>query len=160
MDAISRYLNLYYFLFSAKFLTRPEIVAKYLPEFLDWSLQIITKESKDMSDDICKMGALKSVAAIYKHGKREDLLKYAPTVQKIVQDSKLDKHENVVIQKLGVKLMQRLGLTFLKVHKKIQNILKIKKLGFWVVFFLIILVRNMNNFGLNGLYSDDSILLI
>ena len=147
-------------MFSAKFLTRPEIVAKYLPEFLDWSLQIITKESKDMSDDICKMGALKSVAAIYKHGKREDLLKYAPTVQKIVQDSKLDKHENVVIQKLGVKLMQRLGLTFLKVHKKIQNILKIKKLGFWVVFFLIILVRNMNNFGLNGLYSDDSILLI
>ena len=147
-------------MFSAKFLTRPEIVATYLPEFLDWSLQIITKESKDMSDDICKMGALKSVAAIYKHGKREDLLKYAPTVQKIVQDSKLDKHENVVIQKLGVKLMQRLGLTFLKVHKKIQNILKIKKLGFWVVFFLIILVRNMNNFGLNGLYSDDSILLI
>ena len=64
------------------------------------------------------MGALKSVAAIYKHGKREDLLKYAPTVLKIVQDSKLDKHENVVIQKLGVKLMQRLGLTFLKVNKK------------------------------------------
>ena len=105
-------------MFSAKFLTRPEIVAKYLPEFLDWSLQIITKESKDRSDDVCKMGALKSVAAIYKHGKREDLLKYAPTVLKIVQDSKLDKHENVVIQKLGVKLMQRLGLTFLKVHKK------------------------------------------
>ena len=65
------------------------------------------------------MGALKSVAAIYKHGKCENLLKYAPTVLKIVQDSKLDKHENVVIQKLGVKLMQRLGLTFLKVHKKV-----------------------------------------
>ena len=55
--------------------------------------------------------------AYLEHGKREDLLKYAPTVLKIVQDSKLDKHENVVIQKLGVKLMQRLGLTFLKVHK-------------------------------------------
>ena len=110
-------------MFPAKFLTRPEIVAKYLPEFLDWSLQIITKESKDRSDDICKMGALKSVAAIYKHGKREDLLKYAPTVLKIVQDSKLDKHENVVIQKLGVKLMQRLGLTFLKVNKKFLSTL-------------------------------------
>ena len=100
---------------SAKFLTRPEIVAKYLPEYLDWSLQIVMKESQDRSDDISKMGALKSVAAIYKHGKREDLLKYAPTVLKVVQDAKLDKNQNVVIQKLGVKMMQRLGLTFLKV---------------------------------------------
>ena len=32
---------------------------------------------------------------------------------------------------------------------------KIKKLGIWVAF-LMILVRNMNSFGLNGLYRDDS----
>ena len=102
--------------FPAKYLTRPEIVTKYLPEFLDWALQIISKESKDRSDDICKMGALKSVAAIYKHGKREDLLKYAPTILKIVQESELHKNQNVVIQKMGVKMMQRLGLTFLKVN--------------------------------------------
>ena len=60
------------------------------------------------------MGALKSVAYIYKHGKREDLLPYASTVLKVVQDAKLEKHMNVVIQKLGVKMVQRLGLTFLK----------------------------------------------
>ena len=46
--------------------------------------------------------------------KREDLLKHARTVLKIVQDSKLNENTNVVIQKLAVKLMQRLGLTFLK----------------------------------------------
>ena len=72
---------------SAKYLTRPEIVSKYLPEFLDWALQIITKKSTDRMDDVTKMGALKSVAAIYKYGKREDLLKYASTVLKTIQVS-------------------------------------------------------------------------
>ena len=70
------------------------------------------------------MGALKSVAAIYKHGKREDLLKYAPTVLKIVQESELHKNQNVVIQKMGVKMMQRLGLTFLKVKIHTCSFLK------------------------------------
>ena len=99
---------------SAKFLTRPEIVAKFLPEFLDWALLIVTKKSSDRTDDVIKTGALKSIAAIYKHGKREDLLQYAPTILKSIQDAKLDENKNVVIQKLGVKLIQRLGLTFLK----------------------------------------------
>ena len=99
---------------ASKFLTRPEIVTKLMPEFLDWSMQIIVNKGKDRIDDIAKMGALKSVAYIYKHGKREDLLKYASTVLKVIQEAKLEKHANVVIQKLGVKLVQRLGLTFLK----------------------------------------------
>ena len=60
------------------------------------------------------MGALKSVSYIYKHGKREDMLPYASTVLKVVQKAKLETSANVVIQRLGVKLVQRLGLTFLK----------------------------------------------
>ena len=60
------------------------------------------------------MGALKSVSYIYKHGKREDMLPHASTVLKVVQEAKLETHTNVVIQRLGVKLVQRLGLTFLK----------------------------------------------
>jgi hypothetical protein len=99
---------------SAKFLTRPEIVIKYLPEYLDWALQITAQESRERQDDILKTGALKSLASIYNHGKREDLLKDSETVLKVVQDAKLDKNANVVIRKLGVKLVQRLGLTFLK----------------------------------------------
>ena len=89
-------------------------VQKFWPEFLDWALQVISQESSDRMHDLKKIGALKAVCAIYKHGKREDLLKHAPTVLKIVQDSKLNEDTNVVIQKLAVKLMQRLGLTFLK----------------------------------------------
>ena len=99
---------------AAKYLTRPEIVSKFLPEFLDWGCLIVTKNSSDRLDDINKMGALKAIAAIYKHGKREDLLKYAKTILKVVQDAKLDQNVNVVIQKWGVKVVQRLGLTFLK----------------------------------------------
>ena len=99
---------------SAKFLTRPEIVQKFWPEFLDWALQVISQESSDRMHDLKKIGAMKAVCAIYKHGKREDLLKHASTVLKIVQDSKLNEDTNIVIQKLAVKLMQRLGLTFLK----------------------------------------------
>ena len=99
---------------SAKFLTRPEVVPQYLPEFLDWALVIVRGKTKDRLEELLKMGALKSVTAIYKHGKREDLIKYAPTVLATLQASELSTDSNVVIQKLGVKLMQRLGLTFLK----------------------------------------------
>lgn len=99
---------------AAKFMTRPEIVVKFLPEFLDWSLQIVATPSKDRTEDVTKMGALKALSAIYKHGKRQDLLKDAPIVLRVVVEAKLEDDLNVLIKKLGVKLVQRLGLTFLK----------------------------------------------
>ena len=101
-------------LLAAKFLTRPEIIKLgHLAEFLDWIAQ---KVASDSSRDFEKTGALMALAAIYKHGKREDILEYASNILSFLtnSDSVLRKSRNVQIQKLVIKVIQRLGLTFLK----------------------------------------------
>ena len=101
-------------LLSAKFLTRPEIIKLgHLADFLDWIAQkIVSNDSTDFE----KTGALMALAAIYKHGKREDILEYAPNILSLLTNSESAsrKSKNMQIQKLGIKVIQRLGLTFLK----------------------------------------------
>ncbi len=100
---------------SAKFITRPEIVSKFLPEYLDWALQCIGKSGgDDRTNEIVKTGSLKSLAAILKHGKRDDLIEYAPVILQVLESNKLNEAFNVHIRKLTMKVVQRLGLTFLK----------------------------------------------
>ena len=99
-------------LLAAKFLTRPEIIKLgHLAEFLDWITQ---KARSDKGTDFEKTGVLMALAAIYKHGKREDILQYAPSILTILTESTLKKSKNMQIQKLVIKVIQRLGLTFLK----------------------------------------------
>lgn len=97
--------------FIHRFLTRPDIMKKYLPEFLDWALEKIC--SKDSSDYI-KMGALKAVAAIYKQGKRDDLLQYSSNLLERIIAQKFPDHPSMLVRKLTLKVIQRLGLVFLK----------------------------------------------
>ena len=99
-------------LLAAKFLTRPEIVKLgHLAEFLDWIAQ---KLSMDTSTEFGKTGALLALAAIYKHGKRQDILQYASSMLRVVTMPKLKESKNMQIRKLTIKIIQRLGLTFLK----------------------------------------------
>ena len=85
---------------------------KYLPEFLDWAMQMICKKE---SPDMMKMGALKALAAIYKQGKRDDLLQYSPNLLKHILEQKFNPdNKNLLIRKLALKVVQRLGLVFLK----------------------------------------------
>nr|XP_060503670.1 tubulin-specific chaperone D [Panthera onca] len=53
-------------------------------------------------------------AQIFKHGKREDCLPYAATVLERLAGCRLPCSNQTLLRKLGVKLVQRLGLTFLK----------------------------------------------
>ncbi|TKS92043.1 D Beta-tubulin cofactor [Collichthys lucidus] len=53
-------------------------------------------------------------AKLFKHGKRDDLLQYAPTVLQCLEQKHLSESSQATLRKLGVKLIQRLGLTFLK----------------------------------------------
>ena len=60
------------------------------------------------------MGVLKSFAGIYKQGKRNDLLPHAPIILETILNAKYSQNHNGLLRKLSLKVVQRLGLTFLK----------------------------------------------
>ncbi|CAJ1075190.1 tubulin-specific chaperone D [Xyrichtys novacula] len=99
----------------SKFMTRPDVKQKCLGDFLDWSLTTVSETGDQSMKDIMVLdGALQSLAKLFKHGKRDDLLQYAPTVLQCLEKKHLPDSSQAMLRKLGVKLIQRLGLTFLK----------------------------------------------
>uniref|UniRef100_A0AAR2JRZ7 Tubulin-specific chaperone D n=1 Tax=Pygocentrus nattereri TaxID=42514 RepID=A0AAR2JRZ7_PYGNA len=99
----------------SKFVTRPDVKQKRLGDFLDWTLTTISQASDlTMEGTVTLDGALQSLAQLFKHGKREDFLQYAPTVLQCLDQKKIAESSLAMLRKLGVKVVQRLGLTFLK----------------------------------------------
>ncbi|XP_029456142.1 tubulin-specific chaperone D isoform X2 [Rhinatrema bivittatum] len=99
----------------SKFITRPDVKQKRMADFLDWTLMMLSGSNFQTMEGIIVMGGLlQSLAQIFKHGKREDCLPYAPTVFMCLESCKLSESNQTLLRKLGVKLVQRLGLTFLK----------------------------------------------
>ncbi|XP_073436059.1 tubulin-specific chaperone D [Dendrobates tinctorius] len=99
----------------SKFITRPDVKQKRMADFLDWSLATLSKASYlTIEGTIAMDGILQALAQLFKHGKREDCLPYASTVLNALDNCKLSDSNQTVLRKLGVKLVQRLGLTFLK----------------------------------------------
>ncbi|CAL8303672.1 unnamed protein product [Merluccius merluccius] len=99
----------------SKFMTRPDVKKKHLADFLDWSLTTIMQANDRLMTDIVVMdGTLQSLAQLFKHGKRDDFLQHAPTVLQCLDQKRLLESNHEMLRKLGVKLIQRLGLTFLK----------------------------------------------
>uniref|UniRef100_A0A3B3BM33 Tubulin-specific chaperone D n=1 Tax=Oryzias melastigma TaxID=30732 RepID=A0A3B3BM33_ORYME len=95
------------------FMTRPDVKQKCLGEFLDWTLTMIFQSRDTSMRDMVLDGALQSLAKLFKHGKRDDLLQY-PTVLQCLEQKRLSESTEAMLRKLNVKLIQRLGLTFLK----------------------------------------------
>ncbi|XP_076608803.1 tubulin-specific chaperone D [Chaetodon auriga] len=99
----------------SKFMTRPDVKQKCLGDFLDWSLTTVSQTNDQSMRDIMVLdGALQSLAKLFKHGKRDDLLQYAPTILQSLEQKHLSESSQAMLRRLGVKLIQRLGLTFLK----------------------------------------------
>ncbi|XP_070581206.1 tubulin-specific chaperone D-like [Ptychodera flava] len=99
----------------SKFLTRPDVKAQRLPAFIDWALTVTTKADREtMPGLIALSGVLSSLALLFKHGKREDLVDYAPIVLERLSACHIADANGSVLRKLNIKLVQRLGLTFLK----------------------------------------------
>ncbi|CAB3999614.1 tubulin-specific chaperone D [Paramuricea clavata] len=99
----------------AKFVTRPDVKTRYLPEFLTWSLDYLSKIDARTQAGTNKMtGILSTLALLFKHGKRADLITHARTVRETVESCDILTVNNSLLRKLYVKLIQRLGLTFLK----------------------------------------------
>lgn len=93
---------------SAKFLVRNEIKDIYLTSFLDWSFNDVSKE-----DVFIRYGTLQAIAAILKHGKREDLLIHAPRILKWILEQDFKASSDFLKNKYQIKIIQRLGLVFL-----------------------------------------------
>lgn len=99
----------------SKFITRHDVKQKRMADFLDWTLSTLSISSfQSMEGTIVIDGMLQALAQLFKHGKREDCLPYASTVLTCLDNCKLSESNQTLLRKLGVKLVQRLGLTFLK----------------------------------------------
>ena len=99
----------------SKFLTRPDVLPKYLPSFIDWCLMnLCASDSTQMSGVTVMKGSLGALALIFKQGKRADLLEFCSSVLDHVQSANLLEVKNLVLRKFVVKLAQRVGMTLLK----------------------------------------------
>ncbi|XP_061405504.1 tubulin-specific chaperone D [Lethenteron reissneri] len=99
----------------AKFVTRPDVKQKHLPHFMDWSLSALSSmEMGTLEQEARADGMLRSLAQMFKHGKRDDFLPHASVVLRCVVKCRLLEASNTNLRKLSIKLVQRIGLTFLK----------------------------------------------
>ena len=93
------------------FLTRPDTRDTILPAFLDWAVATFSEEGRSEADIT---GALMAICGVTKHAKREDMSQYSATILTRLQASNFKEHPNTNLRKLGLKLVQRLGLIFLE----------------------------------------------
>nr|XP_042898204.1 tubulin-specific chaperone D [Parasteatoda tepidariorum] len=97
---------------AAQFITRPDVKDAYLGEYLDWCLKMLISSDNQIS---LQAGILSSLALIFKHGKRDDVKMYgAPVLQKILDCGFKDSGSSVV-RKMALKVIQRIGLSFLRI---------------------------------------------
>ncbi|XP_030384442.1 tubulin-specific chaperone D [Scaptodrosophila lebanonensis] len=94
---------------SAKYFIRADIKDLYLERFLDW---VIEQHQADTLN--VKFGQLAAVAAILKHGKREDLLPYADKLLQWIVSCQYKGGNDFLKYKNYVKIVQRIGLVHLK----------------------------------------------
>lgn len=95
---------------TSQFLTRTDTKDTRLPEYLNWASDVITCENLDWP----RFGPMLALAAILKYGKREDLLPHAPKLLKTMMTMNWRSEPYRLCRKLAVKVIQRIGLTFLK----------------------------------------------
>ncbi|NWY04338.1 TBCD protein, partial [Nothoprocta ornata] len=99
----------------SKFIVRLDVRQKRMADFLDWILSMLSKSSyQTMEGTIVMNGMLQALAQLFKHGKRDECLPFAATVLECLDNCRLSESNQMVLRKLGMKLVQRLGLTFLK----------------------------------------------
>lgn len=94
---------------SAKFLVRNEIKDIYLSSFFDWTFVEINRDVVNI-----RYGTLLAIASILKHGKREDLLPYAPKILKWILEQDFKNSSDFLKNKFYIKIIQRLGLIFMQ----------------------------------------------
>ena len=75
---------------------------------INFSFQVVGSPKYDMS---AQCGALAAIAAILKHGDREDLIPHATDLLHWLTSSDYRKGDVPLIRQLGMKVVQRIGRT-------------------------------------------------
>ncbi|KAJ0178796.1 hypothetical protein K1T71_005571 [Dendrolimus kikuchii] len=96
---------------ASKFLIRSDVKELYMGAFFDWACDL---HSNLREEETIHYGVLAAVAAVLKHGKRDDLLPFAPKLLEWVTEQNYQQHKAMLVRKYGVKIVQRIGLTFLR----------------------------------------------
>lgn len=94
---------------ASKYLVRIDVKDVYLPKFLS---SILDQYPTDITN--IKTGQLAAITSILKHGKREDLLPYAEKLLAWTLNCNYKSTGDFLRHKNFVKIIQRLGLIFLK----------------------------------------------
>lgn len=100
----------------ARLLTRPDMTAA-LSDFISWQQQALAGAQGPQAVFLLP-GVLQTLAQVYKLGRREQLLQWAPVVWQqlsalLADDTASGLASNTLARKLAVKLTQRLGLVML-----------------------------------------------
>lgn len=99
----------------AKLLTRPDAQIIHLPDFVSWCIEEIEKGASEGNLNVVVLrGLLLTLVAIFSIGKRSNTISYAPTILKCLESCDIFNNKYSNMRKLAVKLVQRLGTTFLK----------------------------------------------
>lgn len=93
----------------SKVLTRPDVVTRMLPDYITWVEGTLKSGNSFLID-----GALLSLTAAFRDGRREDLLGVVDRVYPLLAEVKRLGKNNVALRKLWIKLTQRVGLCYLK----------------------------------------------
>ncbi|KAL3253734.1 hypothetical protein MRX96_054512 [Rhipicephalus microplus] len=96
---------------SAHFITRPDIKDIYFDDFVVWLQNQI-----DLEKEVTTTNVLSALAMIFKIAKRDVVMKHAHSVMNVLAEKKLFQCNNFLIEKLALKLCQRIGLCFLPVN--------------------------------------------
>ena len=97
----------------AKFLTRPDISPIHLKPFVDWCLEAMQSSQSLIGVKQAK-GCLRSIALIFKFGKREELYPMCSHVLHSILKLSFLETEITVLRTLAVKCIQRIGMALLK----------------------------------------------
>ncbi|XP_022244717.1 tubulin-specific chaperone D-like [Limulus polyphemus] len=100
---------------ASRFITRPDVKEVHLFSFLEWSLQILESDVSSMNGLNLQAGVLAALALLFKHGKREDVKGYGIEILKKVLGCGLMDSKSTVVRKMVLKLIQRIGLSFLPI---------------------------------------------
>uniref|UniRef100_A0A8C2EJG1 Tubulin-specific chaperone D n=1 Tax=Cyprinus carpio TaxID=7962 RepID=A0A8C2EJG1_CYPCA len=100
----------------SKFVTRPDVKLKRLGDFLDWCLTTISQTSEiTMEGTVTLDGALQSLVSLqFTLVSIKPEPDESPTVLQCLNQKRIAESNQATLRKLGVKVVQRLGLTFLK----------------------------------------------
>ncbi|XP_076373668.1 LOW QUALITY PROTEIN: tubulin-specific chaperone D-like [Tachypleus tridentatus] len=100
---------------AARFITRPDVKEVHFFSFLKWTLKILERDVSSMNGLNLQAGVLAALALLFKHGKREDVKGYGIEILKKVLGCSLIDSKSTVVRKMVLKLIQRIGLSFLPI---------------------------------------------